>query len=349
MGLDIAGQLQKEMGLAAVGWSAMRRELLAQAALENSEKGFDIPGFKTISMFNRNPPKVGLLVVDEAHHDATRSMADLHTKVEAQFTLGLTATHVRLDRALLCFDKVIIDCTIQQLIDEGYLSQYHHFTIDEYSPQSVVSTYAMDPDKWGKSVVFFHTEADCLETVRLFKRAKIAAELVTHRSRREEQLARFKSGETRVLVNMMILGEGFNAPDLKTVFVRPSSRKPTVQMAGRVFRTHPDHPFKQIVQCRLTPYPFMKAAKPAEQFVLAGTQWLSVVENRQIDQLVAAALREVIAAPVSFDPEEMREAKRRRAPIAVPKPPKPAKGKKKKKKVSKKQLIAAGDTSDDED
>lgn len=330
MGLGAMRQLQKETGM-RIGWSAMRRELLHQARRENEVLGFNIPGFVTISMFDRNPPKVDALVVDEAHHDATETMGNLHSMVQPTYVLGLTATPIRPDKAALCFEKTIDDCGIQQLISDGYLSQYQHFTIDEYTPESVVRVYTMDPSRWGKSVVFFHKTSDCQRTLELFKKHEVAAELVTHDSDRDAQLHRFSTGETTVLINMIILGEGFNSPDLKTVFVRPSVKKPTIQMAGRVLRLHPDAPFKQIVQCKHTNAPFTKVAKPAEQFVLVGQQWLSLVENRQLDSQVQDALKQVLAAPVAFDAD--RFIRKRATIVDEPKSSKPKKPKKSKKQV----------------
>ena len=53
----------------------------------------------------------------------------------------------------------------------------------------------------------------------------------------------------------MVLTEGFDDPTLQTVWVRPSGRGPTIQMAGRVLRKCGDM-VKQIVQCRETRHPF---------------------------------------------------------------------------------------------
>src|SRR5436853_605018 len=80
------------------------------------------------------------------------------------------------------------------------------------------------------------------------------------------QLADFRSGRTEVLSNCLLLSEGFDCPELKTVFCRPSCKGVTVQMAGRVLRKHPDHPFKQIVQCQKSPWPFLRTAGAALQY-----------------------------------------------------------------------------------
>src|SRR5262245_2779129 len=74
MGLMIGRALHERLGL-KIGWAAMRRHLLAQAARENAAQGIDAP-CTWISMFDRNPPTgLDLLVVDEAQHDAAGSTA----------------------------------------------------------------------------------------------------------------------------------------------------------------------------------------------------------------------------------------------------------------------------------
>ncbi|HEY1066869.1 MAG TPA: DEAD/DEAH box helicase family protein, partial [Pirellulales bacterium] len=107
MGLLAAKCLAERFGL-SVGWVAMRRNLLAQAEEENRRKGFNLD-LSLISMFDKEPPRCDLLIVDEAQHDGARSMSDLHSAVRPKMVLGLSATPYRSDRIKLCFDKVVAD------------------------------------------------------------------------------------------------------------------------------------------------------------------------------------------------------------------------------------------------
>ena len=86
MGLAVARAMQERHGM-SVGWAAMRRNLLAQAAAENA-RGFGVD-LKLISMFDKRPPQVDLLVVDEAQHDGALSMANLHGVIRPRNVLGL--------------------------------------------------------------------------------------------------------------------------------------------------------------------------------------------------------------------------------------------------------------------
>jgi len=298
IGLAVARQFQREFGF-SVGWVAMRRNLLAQAQEENRRWGFDVD-LVTISMFDKAPPPVDMLIVDEAQHDAAMSMANLHCTLRPKKVLGLTATPFRTDRIKLCFDKVIRDVGIHQLIQDGYLSRYHHFTIPVYSPATVAELLIQAPEHWGKSLVFFHRQEQCRDCWQTLAAAGVPAEVVTAQTARERQLADFAADRIRVLINMSILTEGFDCPSLKTVFCRPSGRGCTIQMAGRVFRKHADLPHKQIVQCKATRHPFIRTATAEEQYVWADGQWRALTVNRQITAISDRTRQMIARAEVSL-------------------------------------------------
>ncbi len=308
MGLAIASIMQETTGC-RVGWVAMRRNLLSQATEENTRRGFDVQ-MSPISMFEKHPPKVDLLIVDEAQHDAATSMANLHSSIQPRWTLGLSATPFRTDRIKLCFDQVIRDAGIAQLIADGYLSPYHHFTISKYTPRAVADLLISDPQRWGQSLVFFHRRDQCEALAKMLFEAKISCEVVTATSNRERQLGDFEEGRTQVLINMAILTEGFDCPRLQTVFVRPSGKGCTIQMAGRVLRTAASMPFKNIVQCRETRHPMLKTAMAAEQYIWTADGWRSIKANRKLDEIARSS--RAIVAKTSVSLPKLVTANRRR-------------------------------------
>jgi superfamily II DNA or RNA helicase len=102
MGLLVAKWAQQQ-GMRVV-WAAMRRNLLAQVERENAVRGFGVD-LDIVSMFEKRPPQADLLVVDEAQHDATVSMASLHAAVAPTKVLGLSATPWRSYKLGLCFER----------------------------------------------------------------------------------------------------------------------------------------------------------------------------------------------------------------------------------------------------
>jgi superfamily II DNA or RNA helicase len=299
MALLTARALQEKLGV-RVGWVAMRRYLLAQAAEENRRLGIGTE-MEYISMFDREPPTgLDLLVVDEAQHDAAQSMAVLHQRVRPRFILGLSATPFRADRVKLCFDTVIKDAGIASLIQDGYLSPYHHYTLPRYDPETVVEHYVRDRVRWGRSLFYFHTLAQCAAAHRALTAAGVRAEVVSGESDRDEQLSAFRAGRVEVLCNCLVLSEGFNCPELKTVFCRPSGKSVTVQMAGRVLRQHPSLPFKQIVQCPQTRWPFARTACPAAQFTWTEGGWRSLEVNPLIGQVGVRTLQALARTNVTL-------------------------------------------------
>lgn len=267
MALLVARWAQEHLGMRVV-WTAMRRNLLAQAERENQQRGFGVD-LALVSMFDRAPPRGDLLIVDEAQHDATRSMASLHAAVGPAHVLGLSATPYRTDRLGLCFERVVRDSGIRQLVLDGHLSPYAHYTIGHYTPAAVAATWLAEPERWGRSLIFFRTHAECRACAAHLEAAGVPCEVVTATTDRERQIARFEAGACRVILSMAVLTEGFDCPELQSVFCRPSGRGPTVQMAGRVLRRAAGVPIKNVVQCAQTRHPFTATAPAAVQYVMA--------------------------------------------------------------------------------
>lgn len=313
-----------------IGWIAMRRNLLTQAEREHKQMGFNIDNIHYTSMFDDRPEhlikakeagKRIMMVVDEAQHDSATSMAHLHNLLEPDWILGLTATPFRTDNVKLCFDKVVKDAGIHQLIQDGYLSQFEHFSIPRWSVDDVVDFYSREPERWGKSIFYFLTTGECLEFERkiLDRSNDIMGRLKQHRPDlsleegliqyvkggqhkvTERQLTDFRAGKIGILVNCMVLTEGFDDPTLETAWVRDSGKGPTMQMAGRAFRTHPEWKnnqnesfrCKKIVQSKDTRHPILKTAMADQQFLWQSGDWKSLKINPFIKEISSTSQRAV--------------------------------------------------------
>jgi superfamily II DNA or RNA helicase len=317
MALVIVKLLQERLGLRA-GWVAMRRNLLAQAKAENERRniGADL---KFISMFDKEPP-VGLdiLVLDECHHEGASSMMHLYNVIQPRFSLGLSGTPYRTDRIKLTFEQIIRDAGIARLVEDSYLSAYRHFTLPTYSPESVAEFYIREPQRWGRSLAYFHTLEQAYRADSLLKDWGIRSDVVTGSSDREAQIAAFRDGRFDVLLNCMVLSEGFDMPELQTVFARPSCKGLTVQMCGRVLRKHPAVPVKQIVQCTKTPWPFPRTASACLQFTWVDGNWRSLQPNPHLCEINHRVMRALAHAQVELPKVLVARPTRRRGRQLLP-------------------------------
>lgn len=185
---------------------------------------------------------------------------------------GYTATPSRTDNQGLeyIYDDMVFSRTMPEMMTEGWLCPIHGIQVQTAEDISDVKTTAGDfnvgqlgeavntPSRnrlavkayrdygEGRPAIAFtvdvdHTKALC----RAFQKAGYAAEYVVGESRpedREEAISDFKSGRLDVLVNCMVLTEGFDAPETSClIMARPTkSQLLYTQMIGRGTRIHPD-------------------------------------------------------------------------------------------------------------
>lgn len=315
MGLMIAKRLGEERGW-RTGWTSMRKHLLKQASDEN-DATLKIPNadvqpdgqIRFFSTFDKNIAEdqiqypIDLFIEDEGHHSASTTSTENYKVINPKVHIALTATPFRTDRMKLCFSKVIKDAGIRALIDQGYLSSYHQYIFHEsWTPEIVARHFLNDPVRWGKSVIFFLTEDESQRCAEIIRAGGIKTEVVTGSSDQETQIESFNDGDTQVLINMVVLTEGFDSTILKTVWARPGSKGPTIQQVGRSLRKHYGtdpttgellKPFAQVVQNGASHWPFTRIASSEKKFVCHnGTNW----EVRETNERVAQASRSAIKA-----------------------------------------------------
>lgn len=306
--------LQEQVPGLVTSWSAMRRNLLDQVVEEKNK--FDLKlRLVPISMFEQNPDITDLEgnpinhVDDESHHQAAASAISLRNKMDKASNgrlrgLGLSGTPLRQDGAKLGFSLVIRDASARHLIRDGHLSQFDYYSLDKWNGRIAVDIYCENPERWGRSVMFFHTIAECEKVVQRLRKRGVKAELVEQCPHaRIDQLVKFKNNEWQVLVGCLSLTEGYNDPELKTVFLRSSCKGISIQMGGRVLRKSLLFPRKQIVQAEKG-WCFLKYASAASQYVRVEKEWRSIESNDNIDR-VSAKMVESIAARVILPVSEI--------------------------------------------
>lgn len=270
-------------------WIAHRSKLLAQGVAEAEEAGVFINGnisFTPLSTFTRDKIFIDslkgshLVVYDEAQHSVSDTAVDLMQAIQPMYMLGLSATPFRSDSIRLSFDAVIRDAGINRLIRDGYLAEYDMYSVDAYTPENIAKVYVEGADRWGKSIVYWHTSEESERFVAAVRSlGHVAKGVYGHMSEsaRDAIMDEFDDGSLNVISNVMLLTEGFDSPNLKTVFCKPSCKGLTIQMAGRALRKHPSKTVANLVQVGSvggSDFKFPKLAHPRKSYEYKDGVWV---------------------------------------------------------------------------
>ena len=318
MALETIHRFQDRLGRRIlVNWVAPRHHLLQQMVEANMSLYQDdvIP----VSLFDRRPPKADFVVLDEAHHEATQSCVLLYEKMRNTWTLGLSATPMRTDRMKLSFQETVRTCPIGRLIREGYLSPFNSYVIPKYSVDEIARFYLAEAKRWGKSIAFFSTIAECVKFREILVGSGTLCEVVTGESDKDRQLEVFANGMVPIVANVAMLTEGFDQPDVRTVFARDASRLPTIQMCGRGLRLAPGKDACNIVQSANTSYKFEHVCSPKNAFRFQDGRWLALTDGtEEINRTVEETLRR-IAKVRERDKKERKDEYRNAKAVAAEK------------------------------
>jgi superfamily II DNA or RNA helicase len=215
-------------------------------------------------------PEADLIIIDEAHHAPAGTYQKIIDAYPNAKVLGLTATPCRADGRGLggIFDELIDVAQVPDLIEQGHLVRtrtYGQVAIDLRGVPTRQGDYAvpeladrMNTDrlvgnivvhwlKYGegrKTVVFAVNVAHSVHIRDELIAAGIRAEHIdgtTPKAERDETLARLRRGEIQIVVNCMVLTEGWDMPEVGCcVLARPTKQLGLYrQMLGRVLRPAP--------------------------------------------------------------------------------------------------------------
>ena len=216
-----------------------------------------------------NCPSV--LIADECHHLASKTWKTVADYYNKGITIGLTATPCRLDGKPLSdmFDCMIIGPQTDELIRDGYLVPYKYYAptnLDtskvkvvngEYQAQALAEAIGQSSvigdniEQYKKlamgkrNVVFACNRKHGAEIVKRYLDAGISAELLDGTlspGDRKKMVDRFSNGETKVIVSIDVISEGFDLPAIEVVsMLRPTmSLSLCIQQWGRGLRTAPE-------------------------------------------------------------------------------------------------------------
>lgn len=216
--------------------------------------------------------RVGLIITDECHHAAAVSYQEVYAAFPDALQLGVTATMARGDGVGLGtqWQDVVYTRSILNGIANGHLVDVKARNIDvegfsldrvkvsrgDYQASDlgdaledsggdlVIAKAYREHASDRPGIVFTPTVATAELTRDALRDTGITAASISGETPRDERLQvfeDFRTGRTQVLVNCMVLTEGFDAPWAScAVIARPTRSQPLyIQMVGRVLRPWP--------------------------------------------------------------------------------------------------------------
>lgn len=259
-----------------------RKELLKQTI--EAFKIFQIStDHITVAMIQsfKNTLKTGvkpysLIIIDECHHATSNSFKTVLSAYSKTAIIGFTATPARLDGKPLgnIFDQLIVGVDYAYLIKNKYLVDYDYFSPDlnfDFSKWKLKSgdfdtvDNALHFDKkaiygdilkyldLSKKTIIYSPTVDYSKKLEAqinnFFKSSVAKEFngATPQNERDEIISLFKNGKIKILINVDLIGEGFNVPSCDCVFLLRATQSLTlyIQQAGRALRSDPSNPDKK--------------------------------------------------------------------------------------------------------
>ena len=259
-----------------------RKELLKQTidAFKSFQISTDRINIAMIQSF-KNTLKAGvkpysLIIIDECHHATSNSFKAVLNAYSKTALIGFTATPARLDGNPLgeIFDRLIVGVDYDYLIKNKYLVDYDYFSPDlnfnfsEWKLKSGDFDTADNASHLDKKAIY----GDILKYLDLNKKtiiysptvdyskkleaqinehfnARVSAEFngKTTQFERDEIIDDFKNNRIKILINVDLIGEGFNVPSCDCVFLLRATQSLTlyIQQAGRALRSDPQNPNKR--------------------------------------------------------------------------------------------------------
>lgn len=221
--------------------------------------------------------KFDFIIIDEAYHSLADSYRHLWGTYPEAYKLGVIATPYGLngDGFSPLYDTLITNYTISQYIEQGHLADYMYFTVNcrqsalqnvnrltrmsvggDYQTKDLQEIYANNEEiaflydcykqhslgKRGFIYAVSQLHAEMIAAYFSEKRVSIAnIDSKTASARCKELIAQFRSGDLQILVNVELLGEGFDCPAIEfAMLARPTkSLAMYLQQVGRALRPMP--------------------------------------------------------------------------------------------------------------
>ena len=193
-----------------------------------------------------------IIITDEAHHAAAETYQKVYRCFDQAHRLGLTATPARLDNKPLSgtFDYLVLGPDTRWLIDNEYLSEYEAMRITkkfELGEDAIADVRQVIQQYVGnrKTIVFAASRAEAQHITQNCQQAGMSCEYLdgnTPMVRRRQVLDRLRHGNLQIVVNVDLISEGFDCPNVKCIILNRPTESITVhlQQIGRGLRRTDD-------------------------------------------------------------------------------------------------------------
>lgn len=193
-------------------------------------------------------PEADVILWDEAHHAPSDLWSGLAEHYRGKVLVGFTATPERSDGRGLgeIYRSIVEVASVRELVELGHLVPCSIVRPARRMPPKTISQHPvsawLEHGENRQTIVFASWVHTAREYVDAFKAAGVEAALITGESTdRADVIARYRAGEIRVIVNVYVLTEGFDAPETSCVVLARScgTAGTYLQMVGRGLRPAP--------------------------------------------------------------------------------------------------------------
>ncbi len=193
------------------------------------------------------------LFIDEAHHSEAPTWKSFKTKYDGKNIIQFTATPFREDEKLID-GSIIFKYPLKKAQEDGYFKPIDFEPVMEFNPSQYDLTIAkkaievLQADETGKHILMARVQTiqRAIDVGKIYKDLYEGEVAVLHsgltQAKRQDAIRRLLSGNTKIVVCVDMLGEGFDLPELKIAAFHDikKSLAITLQLAGRFTRTRHD-------------------------------------------------------------------------------------------------------------
>lgn len=256
----------------------LQHGIIAAGFGRNYSARVQLASIQTLAKRFRQYHAPSLIVWDECHHIAASSWKRIYETFPNSYHVGLSATPQRLDGQGLgaYFKKMLHGPPVSRLIENGFLSKYRLYApanVDLRKVHKRMGDYAKDElnetmdkpkitgsavehykryAKGKRAIVFAVSVEHSKHIVEQFQKEGFNAAHVdgeTPDDQRSQAIKRFSEGNTQVLSNVELFGEGFDVPAMEcAILLRPTqSLGLYLQQVGRSLRPFEGKPLAIIL------------------------------------------------------------------------------------------------------